>query len=70
MAFNNSCRRDRQYPEGPAERCMRKEEEPNWQILLEVSKSAPWSEPAAVDLEILEAEIIMQAGSCIYFIKM
>lgn len=48
----------------------RKKEEPNQQILLEVSKSAQWSEPAAVGLEISHVEITTEAENCIKFIQM
>lgn len=70
MAFHNSCSHDRQCPEAPSEQCMQKEEEPNWQILLEVSKSEPWSKPAAADLEISDVEITTEAENWIHFIKM
>ena len=70
MAFHNSYSHDKQYPQAPGEQCMQKEEEPSWQILLEVSRSAPRNKPAAVDPEISDVDVTTEAQNCINFIKM
>lgn len=61
--FHNSCSGDRKCPRALAEQCMQREEhacrESKWQILLEVSKSAAWREPAPMEQKLFVEEITL-----------